>query len=349
MQLNEAITDYIAYIDHEMGVAQTTHNSYKSNLRAFARFLGGGDLDQGGAIEMPEALTTANLRRWLYHKSGDGVRPRTIRGLFFPLRGLVKFLRENGAIQADVMVGITLPRLDAPIRHTVSDQECGLLLAACDRIRDKRRGAMARGLLHCLIFCGVRAAELLDIKISDVSLDRGTLTIVHGKGGKSRTLYPTPDTFDAIKGWIALRSSEKKKIDTDYLWAYDKKRRIGYSGLTALLDEIKHIAGVADHGNIHCHALRRGFATRLMQAGATIKTIQSALGHSDPQITFGYLADANEPARAMQDLARLTASSGTLLPPASLKPVSVPPAPPKTDPKPTRAAFQSQRRRTPAR
>lgn len=291
MRFSEAINDYIAYITHETGVAQTTHDSYKSNLRAFARFVGDGDFEKGAAMQMPEALTTGNLRRWLYHKSGDGVRPRTIRGLFFPLRGLVKFLRENGALKADVMVGITLPKLDAPIRHTVSDQECGLLLAACDRIRDKRRGAMARGLLHCLIFCGVRATELLDIKISDVSLDRGTLTIVHGKANKSRTLYPTSDTFDAIKGWLVLRSTTKNPIDTDYLWAYDKKRRIGYSGLTSLIDEVKHIAGPADHNNIHPHALRRGFATRMMRAGASIKAIQAVLGHSDPNVTFIFIPE----------------------------------------------------------
>ena len=343
MQTGDAIRDYINYIVHEMGVADSTHEGYKCNLRAYARFVGDGDYDKGAAMEVVEALATANLRRWLYYRSENGARPRTVRGLFFPLRGMAKFLREHGILKDDPLKGITLPKLDDPIRHTVSDQECGLLLAACDRVRDKRRGAMARGLLHCLIFCGVRAQELLDIKIPDVSLERGTLQIVHGKGGKSRTLYPTTDTFDAIKGWLALRASGKKSIENDWLWAFDTRRRIGYSGLTALLDEIKHIAGLADHDNVHCHALRRGFATRLMQAGASIKSIQAALGHSDPQVTFVYLADTNEPARAMQVLARLNASSGSLLPSDAAK-ATAPISTPAQAAKPTRADHMMRRR-----
>lgn len=291
---------------------------------------------------MREALTTERLRRHLYECSAAGLRPRSIRSNFYPLRGLIRFLRCNGAIEGDPMTGISMPALDAPIRHTVSDQECALILAACDRLRDRRKARMVKAMLSVLIYCGLRAAEVVALKLGNYSADKGTLTVVHGKGKKNRTLFPTPDTIAAIEAWLLVRSAPPKQIGSDWMWAYEKRRKVAYAGLCGLLDELKHIAGLADRDNIHLHALRRGFATRLMAAGATIKAIQAALGHSDPTITFAYLADANEPARAMQNLARLVVPAA---PPA--EPTRVIEAA-QAGTKQTRADHMMRRRRLPA-
>ena len=134
-----------------------------------------------------------------------------------------------------------------------------------------------------------------------------------------------------------------KEIETQYLFAYDPKRRIAYPGLLAMLREVKLIAGFGDRAHIAPHSLRRAFATRLMNRGASIKTIQSALGHSEANTTFMYLATANDAARPMSELASLPAApipaNAPALPDASAVPAQK-----------TKAADAFQhRRRTPAR
>lgn len=75
----------------------------------------------------------------------------------------------------------------------------------------------------------------------------------------------------------------------DWLWAITVTRRLGYDALRRCVEEVKCIAGLRDHDNIHCHSIRRAFAQRMMQRGATIKAIQAAIGRSQAETTFVYL------------------------------------------------------------
>lgn len=336
MLLRDAITAYLLHAKHELGLTQSTLDSYGSGLRHHFRWLESSGYSNP---TIKSHFTVDILRKYLHAQSEKGKRPRSIRGDFSPLKALAVFLLNRGEIASNPTTSITLPQKDAPDRPNTSDAECTALLAACQRLRTPRRCAMARALLGTIIWCGLRASEVLAIKISDVSLDRGTLTVVRGKGKKSRVLYQPDDCLAALQNWLEER--DHKPIETDYLFAYDPKRRIAYNGLLGLLHEVKLIAGFADRDHIKPHSLRRSFATRLMTKGATIRTIQAALGHSDAQTTFGYLAMENEPARAMQDLARLTASSESVSPAESTTPAQVPLSP-KT---PTRSENILRRRR----
>ena len=339
MLISDTVADYLRYAKHEAGLTQSSLTSYGSGLRHFLRWL---ESEGHHSPNLLEHFTTQILRQYLYAQSEKGKRPRSIRGDFSPLKALAVFLVDRGDLAANPVIGITLPKKDAPDRPVTSDAECVAILAACDRLRTPRRAAMARALLGVIIWCGLRANEALSVKVSDVSLERQTLTVVRGKGKKSRVLYPPSEALDALKKWLEER--DHKPIETDYLFAYDPKRRIAYNGLLGLLREVKLIAGFGDRDHIMPHSLRRSFATRLMNKGATIRTIQSALGHSEAQTTFGYLAMASEPARAMADLGSLSEVS------SSPKVVPTPPFDPQPAPKPTRAdLLQRQRRRVVAK
>jgi site-specific recombinase XerD len=77
-------------------------------------------------------------------------------------------------------------------------------------------------------------------------------------------------------------------------------------GFRQMLEHVKTIAGYADRANIKPHSIRHAFATRLMENGADIKSIQAALGHADAATTLVYLHAAEQPAKAMANLASLT-------------------------------------------
>ena len=263
MLLKDAAADYIKHARHSLGLTQSTCESYHASLRHFTRWL------EANGYPSPDlsALSTPVLRRYLYAQSAAGKRPRTIRGLFHPIKALCVFLMAQGAMDSNPVTEIQLPQKDAPNRPIASDEECAALLAACERLRTPRRVALSRALFSVLVFTGLRAMEVLDLEVGDVAFDRKTITVRQGKGQEARTLYPTEATMTALREWMALRG---KNVKTNYLFAFDINRRVAYSGLLGMLREIKLIAGFGDRSHIQPHALRRAFATRLMQNGASM-------------------------------------------------------------------------------
>jgi len=156
--------------------------------------------------------------------------------------------------------------------------------------------AISRAILSVLTCCGLRASELIDLKVGDVSFGNKTLLVASGKGDKSRMLYPPAETLAAIKEWLQYR---EKDCTHEYLWTLDRNRRMGYNGLLHWLDEVKCMAGFRDHPNIKPHSLRHFFATKMHDNGAPIKAIQSAMGHTDAQTTFVYLHLGEEQTKLM--------------------------------------------------
>ncbi len=291
--------DFVYYLEHERGLTKQSLRTYRSWLLYFDRFC--ESVSTGPLLE--DRLSVPLLRRYLYWMSGKGLRPRSVRGAFSPLRALGEFCIDNGLLTTNPALALKLPKKDAAQRLLVSAAELQALLAAVERQREPRRLALSRAILSTLIFCGVRFSELMDIKVGHVSVTERTLLIASGKGNKSRLLYPPPECLNALSEWLAVRA--KMGCKHDWLFAYDRNRRIGEIGVREMLEDVKAIAGLQGHDNIKPHSIRHAFATRLMKNGADIKSIQSALGHSEATTTLIYLHASEQPAQVMAELASL--------------------------------------------
>lgn len=339
MLLSDIRADYLSYLTHEQGCSPRTLSTYRSRLNHNQRWL-----DANGYPNADLSAWCATvLRRYLYDESLRGLRPRTIRGLFNPLRGLGDFIVSQNLLPDNPARAIAMPKVDAADRNFVLDADLTTLMTALERQANQRQVVFERALFSTMINCGPRAQELLDMRVGDLSLETKTLVIAHGKGDKARGLYPPPDTLASLREWLAVRS--EMGCRHDYLWAITVTRRLGYDGLRSALEEAKARAGLSGKDNIKCHAMRRAFATRMMTRGSSIKAIQAALGHSMSETTFKYLHLSEQEAKVMAD-------TGALFRPApKAAPAPVPlqfpdAAPPKSA---NRADFVSHRRRTPAK
>ena len=204
MLLKDTISDYLLFIKHEQNVTRSTYAGYASWLRNFLRWLA----DQG--IEDPslDSFSTPILRKFLYHLSEKGYRPRTIRGVFHPLRGLGEYLLKEGMIAVNPVKAIRMPKLDAAIRLTVTKEQVSALLDACSRIYPKRRSALAKSLLCVLLYGGLRREELCNLKVSDFDSGSGSVLVRSGKGRKSRRVYLCDDGIEAVKAWLEHREKD---------------------------------------------------------------------------------------------------------------------------------------------
>jgi site-specific recombinase XerD len=282
--------DYISYIQHEAGLAKSTYKSYNFWLNSFEKWV----VENGYPEPQIADFTPTLLRRFLYALSGRGLRPRTIRGAFHPLKGLSAHLVRVGANATDVSKGVVLPKKDAAIRLTVSDEEIELLLDATQRHRDPKRRAFDLALISVLVYGGLRRQELIDLEIGDINLAEGSILVRAGKGSKSRKVFVHEEATNALRDWMALRPVDARH---SYLFALDTNRRIAHEGLRLRLEDIKARAGLAGAPNIKPHSLRHAAATRLLRNGVNLRDIQAFLGHSSLVVTSVYLHSDEEQLR----------------------------------------------------
>jgi integron integrase len=164
--------------------------------------------------------------------------------------------------------------------------------------------------------------ECLRLRILDLDLERGELTVRRGKGGKDRaTTLPralepalrdqlsnarSVHQRDLADGWgrVELPDALERKYpgapaEWRWQWVFPQQRRwtdrgTGRQGRhhvhpstvqRAVKDAVQR-AGIAKHAT--CHTLRHSFATHLLETGYDIRTIQELLGHKDVGTTMVY-------------------------------------------------------------
>lgn len=170
--------------------------------------------------------------------------------------------------------------------------------------------------------CGLRLMELLELRVQDIDLERGILTVRHGKGDRDRQGLIPRVLRDRLKEHMVARrvlwksdinegfakvdlsapSGRTPKVSTDWEWQHvfgaaqpmrhpetGELRR--WRPMESLVrQKLREAATRAEIlGRVHPHLLRHCFATHLLEAGVPIQQIQEQLGHANLQTTMIYL------------------------------------------------------------
>jgi site-specific recombinase XerD len=143
-------------------------------------------------------------------------------------------------------------------------------------------------LVRVLLNTGLREFEALSIQWRDIRAGilevRGEIT----KNGKARHIPLNAEALKAL-GELVSRKKETRKANTDSIFDHLVTNPLsGRTGLENRLHEAFKKAGIRGH-HLGFHVFRHTFATRLIQAGVDIKTVQDLLGHSDIKTTLVYL------------------------------------------------------------
>jgi len=173
------------------------------------------------------------------------------------------------------MERIPFPRRERKLPLILSREEVKALLEAPGKLRN-------RTVLATLYGCGLRVAEVTQLKVSDIDSARNVLQVRHGKGRKDRqTLLPA-------KLLELLRCYWRNQRPTDWLFpSADATRPISAKTVFLACRKAAQKAGISKP--IHPHSLRHAFATHLLEAGVNLRTIQILLGHANLETTARYL------------------------------------------------------------
>jgi integrase/recombinase XerD len=139
-----------------------------------------------------------------------------------------------------------------------------------------------RLILQTVYACGLRASEVLGLRVPDIDSSRMLLWVRHGKGNKDRSVPLSPALLEALRAhWQRWRPTA---------WLFPGQTPSGQRSLGALQRVVRRAVLAAGFSKkVSLHTLRHSYATHLLEAGVDLVTIQRLLGHRDLHTTARYL------------------------------------------------------------
>src|SRR3989440_1687680 len=249
-----------------------TQRSHIYSCKRFAAFL----------KRSPEIAIREDLRLFQLHLAETGMsicnRNRIMTGVRFLFR-------------------VTLRRLDlgAEIYHLREPQKIPLVMSTDEtkRLLAVTSSLKARLLLSLGYGCGLRAGEVVRLKVKHIDSAQKIIRVEQSKGRKDRNVMLSPEMLDLLRQWWKVRPSRydgETPLQERWLFPGSKGRRAGKPITTRHLNRLFHEAAEAAgiKKSVTLHALRHSFATHLLERGTDIRIIQALLGHDKLETTARY-------------------------------------------------------------
>ncbi|MBN9338775.1 MAG: site-specific tyrosine recombinase XerD, partial [Comamonadaceae bacterium] len=271
----------------EEGLSRNTLQAYRSDLRAFARWLA----PQGrGLLQAGEA----DLGAYFAHRHGQTRATTANRRLTVFKRFFRWALREHLMAQ-DPTVRLQAARQPLRVPKTLSQAQVEALLAAPDVAQPL--GLRDRTMLELMYASGLRVSELVTLKTFHLGMAEGVLRVM-GKGGKER-LVPFGEE---ARAWLQRYLAEARGAilggqQSDDLFVTQRGAGMTRVMFWVIVKKQAQLAGITVP--LSPHTLRHAFATHLLNHGADLRVVQLLLGHADISTTTIYTHVARERLKAL--------------------------------------------------
>jgi integrase/recombinase XerD len=178
-------------------LAPKTREAYIRAVSRFAKYLG----------RSPDTATAEDLRLYQLHLVDSGTSPITLNAT---ITGL-KFLFDVTLGHGDVLAKMQSVRVPHKIPVVLNKQELARLIACAGNIKHQTALAVAYG-------TGLRANEVISLRVTDIDSQRMTLRVEQGKGGKDRYAMIPPVLLERLRVWWRVARAQGKMLDGGWLF-----------------------------------------------------------------------------------------------------------------------------------
>ena len=253
-------------------LAPKTQSAYIRAVRQFALYLG----------RSPDTASAEDLRNYQLHLVDHGISPVSLNAA---ISGL-KFFFDITLDHQELMARMQPVRVPRTLPGVLSPEEVSRLIAAAGNLKHQTALSVAYG-------AGLRASEVVALKVGDVDSQRMTLRIEQGKGHKDRYAMLSPVLLERLRVWWKVARAQGTMLDGGWLFP-------GLNPIESLstrqLNRAIHAAAEAAQidKRVSMHTLRHSFATHLLEQKVDIRVIQVLLGHKKLETTALYTQVATD-------------------------------------------------------
>lgn len=227
-----------------------------------------------------------------------GLSARTIKRRLASISGLFGYLvitgeRDSNPVPRGMATrrrgrrgGVPLVRTPRTLPRVLDPGEVNALLGALRRWRD-------RAMLEAMVLGGLRACEVLGLRLEDLRPVEKRVFIADGKGGHQRLVPVSGRFFASVAKYLDLERPAEADAASVFVVLKGPRRGepLSIDGLEEIVRGAKARAGLA---HATCHELRHTCLTRLREAGMALEAIQAQAGHRSIDSTRIYLHLAND-------------------------------------------------------
>lgn len=254
-----------------------TQTHYLRAVERLAKYLG----------RSPDKADAEDLRRFQLHLVEQGTSSTMLNATITGLR----FLFEVTLGAPERMAKMSAVHEPRKLPVVLSPEEVTRLLEAAPNLR-------ARAALSVAYGAGLRAAEVVALKISDIDSERMVIRVEQGKGQKDRYAMLSPTLLALLRHWYREARAGGKVLPGGWLFPGSQFDHLSTRQLNRLFRAAVQTAGIDKE--VSLHSLRHSFATHLLEQKTDIRVIQVLLGHKKLETTALYSQVATKTLREVK-------------------------------------------------
>lgn len=248
------------------GFRAATQRSYIATLKSFTVFLGAS----------PETADAEDLRRYQVRLRASGATATSMNGAVSALR----FFFGVTLGRDDANRGLTTVREPRKVPVVLSPAEVGRLLDAAPGLKYRAALSVAYG-------AGLRAAEVVSLKVTDIDSERMVIRVEQGKGRQDRYAHLSDPLLTLLRDW--WKDGRARGVMLPGGWLFPGQNPVNpltTRQLNRAFHGAQEAAGIDKPACLH--TLRHCFATHLLEQKVDIRVIQVLLGHKKLDTTARY-------------------------------------------------------------
>jgi integrase/recombinase XerD len=299
--LSQLMDDYIVHQQRRWKPSQVRHHTrvrLQTLRQVWRRLL--QEREIGGFA----ALSRRDVQAYVEARLQEGRAASTLNRELRDLWAFLRFVEEQGQPISPGVFRVARLKEGKPLPRFLNEQQYRQLEESVlsQTTIGTRDDYLDRAWFYLLAHQGLRISELCDLRVKDVDLEGQRLMVRQGKGKRDRFVPLSATTVAVVRDYLAVRGTAQ----SDHLLLF-RQRKVKDTLVQTRLRRYGRAVGV----EVSPHRLRHTLATRLVNVGMDIVSIQHLLGHEKLATTqiYACVYDSTVEQDFRQAMAHLEAQS----------------------------------------